>query len=116
MATGFEKFRKKALAEEPIRIEQPQAKEAEAKEERREEPIRRPRSERPTATVNAAPASEKPARGRRKKEQMEGLVTITIQLRPETKLKLDEMKFRGKRLLWELTDEAINDLYDKLYN
>ena len=114
MATGFEKFKKKALAEEPIRIGQPQVGEKEAKEEKREEPVRRPRSERPAATVT--PASEKPARGRRKKEQMEGLVTITIQLRPETKLKLEEMKFRGKRLLWELTDEAINDLYDKLYN
>ena len=41
MATGFEKFRKKALAEEPIRIEQPQVEETEAKEERREEPVRR---------------------------------------------------------------------------
>ena len=115
MATGFEKFRKKALAEEPIRIEQPQVEETEAKDERREEPVRRSRSERPAAPASAAPATEKPARGRRRKEQMEGLVTVTIQLRPETKSKLDEMKFRSKRLIWELTDEAINDLYNKMY-
>ena len=70
MATGFEKFRQKALAEEPIRIEQPQVEETEVKEERREEPVRRSRSERPAAPASAAPATEKPARGRRRKERV----------------------------------------------
>ena len=117
MATGFDKFKKKALAEDPIMIVQPGKSETGANEveQEREEPVRRSRSERPAAPASAAPATEKPARGRRRKEQMEGLVTITIQLRPETKSKLDEMKFRSKRLIWELTDEAINDLYNKMY-
>ena len=115
MATGFKKFSEKVLAEEPIRIEQPQVEETEVKEERREEPVRRSRSERPAAPASAAPATEKPARRRRRKEQMDGVVTVTIQLMPETKSKLEEMKFRSKRLIWELTDEAINDLYNKMY-
>ena len=121
MATGFDKFKKKALEEEPIRIVQPTETEAGRKEEpqEREQP-RQPRSQRVERPAQAAAADtsspEQPKRGRKRKgAQMEGLVTVTIQLRPETKSMLDEMKFRSKRLIWELTDEAINDLYKKMY-
>ena len=120
MATGFQKFAKKALEEEPIRIGQPTKQETEDNEVEQERgQVRQPRqrAERPAPAVAAeSPASDQPKRGRKRKgAQMEGLVTVTIQLRPETKSKLEEMKFRSKRLIWELTDEAINDLYNKMY-
>lgn len=120
MATGFDKFKKKALAEDPIMIVQPGKSDTGANEvEQERDPVRpsRQRSERPAPAVAADPvAPEEPKRGRKRKgAQMEGLVTVTIQLRPETKSKLEEMKFRSKRLIWELTDEAINDLYNKMY-
>lgn len=107
MATGFEKFSKKALQEEPISFvkknDEPEprvvVKEVEA-------PVRQTRRE---------ITPRKTASRKRESKEMLDLTTITVQISEETKTKLDEMKFREKRKIWELTDEAINDLYRKLY-
>ncbi|MGM9742619.1 MAG: hypothetical protein ACI3ZC_06125 [Candidatus Cryptobacteroides sp.] len=120
MATGFQKLANKVLDEDPIKIVQAGKSDTGANEvEQEREQVRQPRqrAERPAPAVAAeSPAPDQPKRGRKRKgAQMEGLVTVTIQLRAETKSKLEEMKFRSKRLIWELTDEAINDLYNKMY-
>lgn len=107
MATGFEKFSKKALTEDPIRIEGPTKTKEESEETRKAEPAKTMVKRR--ATLRTAPEEKRT----RRREQKEGLETVTLRLSSDTKRKLDEMKFRSRRLLWELVDEAINDLYEK---
>jgi len=116
MATGFEKFSRRALQEEPIVI-------GRKAEEKVEEPVKteQPRpaaAERPAvARPVRAGESETRRRGRPKKagRDTEGLVTVTIQMHPEAKSKLEEMKFREHKNMWELAEEAIYDLYSKYY-
>ena len=113
MPTGFEKFKQKALAEGPIHIEQPAKQEPEVKVEKEERSSAATKSKKnsKTSSVEERPSTE--TRRKRKNEQLENLETVTLRLSSETKRKLDEMKFRSRRLLWDLVDEAINDLYDK---
>lgn len=96
MPTGFEKFSDKILNEDPIRIDRKRKTES---PERRE--VKHSRHEGESR--------------RRKEADLQDLKVLTIQLPAETKSLLDEMKFRSKRLLWDLCDEAIKDLYNKLY-
>lgn len=115
MPTGFEKFSKRALQEEPIKI-------GRKAEEKVEEPIRteqpRVQPERIQArATRVAGESETRRRGRPKKagRDSEGLVTVTIQMHQDAKGKLEEMKFREHKNMWELVEEAIEDLYSKYY-
>lgn len=120
MPTGFEKFKSKALKEEPISIVRKsedvrQAEENPFEQMRRSADSRRAREEAPAAEpgrVQEKPQARESGR-KRSGAELNGLVTVTVQLREETKAKLDEMKFYQKRKLWELVDEAVSDLYKK---
>ena len=110
MPTGFEKFSKRALEEEPISFaKKPAEGDGKTQEDKQVEKLSR------VTRATVRPTVERPTGRRREGAEMKNLVTVTIQLTPETKGKLDEMKFREKRKIWELTEEAINDLYSKLY-
>lgn len=110
MATGFEKFSRRALQEEPIVI-------GRKAEEKVEEPVKTEQPRPAVARPVRAGESETRRRGRPKKagRDTEGLVTVTIQMHPEAKSKLEEMKFREHKNMWELAEEAIDDLYSKYY-
>lgn len=115
MPTGFEKFSKRALQEEPINITR---KAEEKKEEKVDlQPVRTEPQRQPAAKAERPVEQEVRRRGRPKKvgRDTEGLITVTIQMNPDTKTKLEEMKFREHKNMWELTEEAINDLYRKYY-
>lgn len=105
MPTGFEKFSKKALQEQPISIRKVEQPEPEVKPVIRE-----------TAAVPAVPVeTEKPRRGRKPivREDDEEIFTMTIKIKMSTKLKLDELKFTERKTLQDLTAEAFEDLYIK---
>ncbi len=93
MPTGFDKFRKKTLEESPIKINTP-------------------------SDFNGEPEAAAQATAGRKaavKKEERSLVNFMAQISPETKTKLDEMRYRLKRKNWELVDEAVKDLYDKYF-
>lgn len=127
MPTGFEKFSKRALQEEPITIGRKAVEEKVAETSAKPEPAKveptRPQVERPVVerpVVQRASRVVEPEtkrRGRPKKEDRdsEGLATVTIQMHPEAKDKLMEMKFREHKNMWELVEEALDDLYCKYY-
>lgn len=105
MPTGFEKFSKKALQEQPISIRKVDQPEPEAKPVVRE-----------TVPVQAVPVvAEKPRRGRKPiiRDDDEEMFTMTIKIKMSTKLKLDELKFTERKTLQDLTAEAFEDLYKK---
>lgn len=110
MPTGFDKFKKKTLDEGPILISRPkQGSEAgESVAETRTE-VKKPASEPAPAP---APAAE-PAR--KKSKEAEDLVPFNAQMARETKKLLDEMKFRSGQTIRELIDQAVKDLYKKMY-
>lgn len=117
MPTGFEKFSKRALQEEPISIgRKPQIEEKTDESPARVEPARQP-VERTAQRALRIGESEAKRRGRPKKagRDSDGLVTVTIQMHPDAKSKLEEMKFREHKNMWELAEEAIEDLYSKYY-
>lgn len=129
MATGFEKFKKKALeGESPIVLSSVEAARTDEKRERgvatpakaqtqATEPAPAPAvtpaptpgatPESASATAEAAPAKA----GRR--NTTKDLLTITVQVSPETKRKLDEIKFHSKKKIWEQIDQAVSDYYEK---
>ena len=118
MPTGFEKFSKKALQEQPINIRKVEAAEpvTETPEAKQVERLSEAVGIRTTqATVAAAVPAEKPRRGRKPKETdpNEEIFTMTIKIKMSTKLKLDELKFRERKTLQDLTAEAFEDLYKK---
>lgn len=105
MPTGFEKFSKKALQEQPISIRKVEQSEQEVKTVVRE-----------AAPVQATPVvAEKPRRGRKPivRDDDEEIFTMTIKIKMSTKLKLDELKFTERKTLQDLTAEAFEDLYIK---
>ena len=120
MATGFEKFKNKALAEGPIQINTPKQNAATYEtpaEERPKTELREPATAYERTAAHAPsyiePVHEAPAeRGRRQKREA---TSMLVQVSPETKAKLDEMRFRLKKKNWELVDEAVKDLYDKYF-
>lgn len=117
MPTGFEKFSKRALQEEPISIGRKPVQE----EKTEEAPIRiepvRPQVERPVQRASRVVEPEVKRRGRPKKagRDTDDLATVTIQMHLDAKTKLEEMKFREHKNMWELVEEAIEDLYTKYY-
>lgn len=112
MPTGFDKFSKRALEEQPITINSRKAEPAP------EVPVRTP-EEKPAAKMSRAvrieeakpaePAAKKEAKETEKKE----LFPLTIQIEMTTKRKLDELKFTQQKKLKELAEEAFEDLYRK---
>lgn len=123
MPTGFEKFSKKALQEEPITIgRKPQAEQKVEEVQAKAEPVKveqpKPQVERPVVQrASRVVEVETKRRGRPKKEDrsIDELVTVTIQMHQDAKDRLSEMKFREHKNMWELAEEAINDLYSKYY-
>ena len=85
MPTGFEKFSKRALQEEPINITR---KAEEKKEEKVDlQPVRTEPQRQPAAKAERPVEQEVRRRGRPKKvgRDTEGLITVTIQMNPDTK-------------------------------
>lgn len=114
MPTGFEKFASKALKEEPISLaKKPAPAEQPLKVEVVRKEVRRP--EEPAAPVVERETAPRTRKGSRPEAEKEDTVYICVGIKGETKTLLDEMKFRSKRKIWELVDEAINDLYQKMY-
>lgn len=133
MATGFEKFSKKALSEEPISLitkkEKPAAAQTSQPEEKPTAAVagrvnRNPVPETiqaevvvPAVTTAATAEGEGSAaskRGRRPKPDTgEEIFAMSIKVRMSTKLKLDELKFRQRMTIQDLCEEAFADLYDK---
>lgn len=117
MPTGFEKFSRKALEEQPINIRRAEAGEPlnETPEKKQVERLSEFVGIRTTQPTVAAMPEEKPRRGRRPKETdpNEEIFTMTIKIKMSTKLKLDELKFRERKTLQDLTAEAFEDLYKK---
>lgn len=106
MPTGFEKFAGKALSEEPIVIgtnkntQTPEGREV----EKLARVTRVGTTERKPTPVRAVPEPEK---------EEEPKVQITIKISSSMKDKLDWLKFSQKRTIIELTEEAIEDIYQK---
>lgn len=104
MPTGFEKFAGKALSEEPIVIigKKEQTQSPEGREVEKLGRVTRVGTvERKPAPIRAVPGEE------------EEKVQITIKISSSMKDKLDWLKFSQKRTIIELTEEAIEDLYQK---
>lgn len=116
MPTGFDKFKKKALEETPIKINKPSdfsgEQEENAQAGSREQETVDTSSRRPAAAQPEAASGRKTAA---KKEKDRSLVNFMAQISPETKQKIDEMRFRLKMKNWEIVDEAVKDLYDKYF-
>lgn len=110
MPTGFDKFRKKTLNEGPIMISKPE----QGSETREAEAATRPETKKVEEMPATAPAVVAPAPVKKKKEA-EDLVPFNAQMARETKKLLDEMKFRSGQTIRELIDEAVKDLYKKMY-
>ncbi len=117
MPTGFDKFRKKTLEESPIKINTPADFNGEPEDDARPgrgetaaQHTGRQETAQSEATVHAT-AGRKTAV--RKEER--SLVNFMAQISPETKTKIDEMRYRLKRKNWEIVDEAVKDLYDKYF-
>ncbi len=109
MPTGFDKFRKKTLSEGPIMISKPEQG-SEAREAVVANIPETKKAEEKTAYAPvAAPAPVK------KKKEAEDLVPFNAQMARDTKKLLDEMKFRSGQTIRELIDEAVKDLYKKMY-
>ncbi len=108
MPTGFDKFKKKTLDEGPILISRPKqgSETGESAAETRTE------VKKPTSEPVPAPAAE-PAK--KKAKEAEDLVPFNAQMARETKKLLDEMKFRSGQTIRELIDQAVKDLYRKMY-
>lgn len=103
MPTGFDKFSKRALEEEPITINNRRGGAAQA------EPEKTPEAKDVAKLSRAVrKEEEKPAE---KKE----LFPLTIQIEMTTKRKLDELKFTQQKKLKELAEEAFEDLYNKYH-
>lgn len=127
MATGFQKFANKALQEEPISINAPKDPESpESKEVKKFETVSRTGTEGRGARarkiedmnvsakeeVKPEPTAAAPAAADEEK-QAEKLFQITIKIRPETKEKLDWLKFTQKKKFMELAEEAFEDIFKK---
>ena len=107
MPTGFEKFAGKALSEEPIVIggKKEQTQSPEGREVEKLGRVTRVGTvDRKPAPVRAVPET---------KIVEEEKVQITIKISSSMKDKLDWLKFSQKRTIIELTEEAIEDLYQK---
>ena len=102
MATGFDKFSKKALAEEGISILN-KGSLNKADETAHQEPA---------PTQKATRAAEKRGYSSAAAEKEETF-QMTIVVRMDTKRMLDEMKFHQRRSYKELAEEAFKDLYKK---
>lgn len=104
MPTGFDKFSKKALAEEGISLKPKTAAQPEQEKTPEEKEVKKL-----TATVRAG---EKKA----KKEEApkEETFQMTIVIKMDTKRKLDELKFVTRKSYKELAEEAFEDLYRKM--
>jgi hypothetical protein len=109
MPTGFDKFKKKTLSEGPIMISK-----AEKGSENREEAVAAKTEvrEAEVKTVSEQAPATAPVK---KKKEVEDLVPFNAQMARETKKLLDEMKFRSGQTIRELIDEAVKDLYKKMY-
>lgn len=117
MPTGFDKFRKKTLEESPIKINTPSDFNGEPEDDAR---TGRGETVAPHAGRQETAQPETAARGTagRKtsvKKEERSLVNFMAQISPETKTKIDEMRYRLKRKNWEIVDEAVKDLYDKYF-
>lgn len=110
MPTGFDKFRKKTLNEGPIMISKPE----QGSETREAAAAARPEMKKVEEMPASVPAVVAPAPVKKKKEA-EDLVPFNAQMARETKKLLDEMKFRSGQTIRELIDEAVKDLYKKMY-
>lgn len=114
MPTGFDKFRKKTLEESPIRINMPSDFNEESQERAQAERQEKAKQySRRQSAVSGPEAAER--RTKAKKEGERSLVNFMAQISPETKSKIDEMRFRLKKKNWELVDEAVQNLYDKYF-
>ncbi len=123
MPTGFDKFRKKTLEESPIKINTPETSYEQAEEEKKSDTaavseqagaIER-NAERKASSRSVTTAKIIRGKNTGKKEQERELVNFMAQISPETKQKIDEMRFRLKMKNWEIVDEAVKDLYDKYF-
>lgn len=127
MATGFEKFSRSVLSEAPIKINKPAESEGYAAHEEEDDDgrdraeVHEPESAYGRTSLAVSPrrrtAADEPKakRASSRKSGSRSMVGFMVQISPETKTKLDEMKFRLKMNYWEIVDEAIGDLYDKYY-
>ncbi len=116
MPTGFDKFRKKTLEESPIKINTPtdfSVEPEEAQTGRRETAT--PHGGRQETAQTEATAHATAGRKTAVRKEERSLVNFMAQISPETKTKIDEMRFRLKRKNWEIVDEAVKDLYDKYF-
>lgn len=103
MPTGFDKFRKKTLSEGPIMISKPE----QGSEAREAVVANIPETKKAEEKTAYAPV--------KKKKEAEDLVPFNAQMARDTKKLLDEMKFRSGQTIRELIDEAVKDLYKKMY-
>ncbi len=117
MPTGFDKFRKKTLEESPIKINTPSDFNGEPEDDARPgrgetaaQHAGRQETAQPEATVQATSGRKTAVR-----KEERSLVNFMAQISPETKTKIDEMRYRLKRKNWEIVDEAVKDLYDKYF-
>ena len=106
MPTGFEKFAGKALSEKPIVIGKKE--QVQPANDRKDESVERPIQ---SGTVERKTKSPRTISGMT--DEKEERIQITIKLGVSTKDKLDWLKFSQKRTIIELTEEAIEDLYQK---
>ena len=117
MPTGFDKFRKKTLDESPIKINTPSDFNGEPEDDARNgrgETAAQHAGRQETAQPETAARGTAGRKTSVKKEER-SLVNFMAQISPETKTKIDEMRYRLKRKNWEIVDEAVKDLYDKYF-
>lgn len=117
MPTGFDKFRKKTLEESPIKINTPSDFNGEPEDDARTgrgETAAQHAGRQETAQPETAARGTAGRKTSVKKEER-SLVNFMAQISPETKTKIDEMRYRLKRKNWEIVDEAVKDLYDKYF-
>ena len=103
MPTGFDKFSKRALEEEPITINNRRGAAAPAPAEQPAAP-----EAKEVAKLSRAIRKDEPKPAEKKE-----LFPLTIQIEMTTKRKLDELKFTQQKKLKELAEEAFEDLYKK---
>jgi len=119
MATGFEKFKDKALNESGIKInrgglneESPEKREVEKFSRTTEVGTSERRSR---MIVEQEPVQATPAVAKEEKAKKEELFQLTIKIQNSTKDKLEWLKYTQKKKLMELAEEAFEDIYRK-YN
>lgn len=127
MPTGFQKFANKALQEGPISINgQQQGETPESREVKKFETVsrtgmesrggaraRRIDEEETTIQKEETQPVEKAAEAAEVQKPVEKLFQVTIKIKPETKEKLDWLKFTQKKKFMELAEEAFEDIYKK---